>query len=222
VLLRLPGVYRPQTDSFLLAQALRAERIGPRTRVLDLCSGTGVLSAQAADAGAENITAVDIGRRALMNTRMNLWLRRTRVRVARGDLTAPVRDEQFDLVVSNPPYVPAASDRVPARGVARCWDAGRNGRSLLDRICVEVPEILSPSGVLLLMQSALADVGKTHVMLEEQGLEVEVVRTEEIPFGPVTIGRRDMLLRRGLIDAGQDHERLVVLRAGRPGRAEHD
>lgn len=222
MLLRLPGVYRPQADSFLLAQALRSERVGPGTRVLDLCSGTGVLSAQAADAGAEDITAVDIGRRALMNTRMNLWLRGNRVRVARGDLTAPVRDRQFDLVVSNPPYVPAASDRVPARGAARSWDAGLNGRSLLDRICVEVPEILSSRGVLLLLQSELADVGKTHVMLEEQGLEVEVLRTKEIPFGPVTTGRRDMLRRRGLIADGQDRERLVVLRAGRPGRAEHD
>ncbi|CAM3232355.1 class I SAM-dependent methyltransferase [Prescottella defluvii] len=215
MLLRLPGVYRPQTDSFLLAQALSAETVGARTRILDLCAGTGVLTTHAAAAGAKDITAVDIGRRAVVNTRINAWLKRAPVRVLRGDLTAPVDGERFDLVVSNPPYVPSETDRLPTRGPARAWDAGSNGRSLLDRICTDVPDVLADGGVLLLLQSALCGLGKTQVMLEEQGLEVEIVRSLHIPFGPITTAREGMLRRRGLVEEGQDRERVVVFRAAR-------
>lgn len=214
MLLRLPGVYRPQTDSFLLAQALSSEPVGARTRILDLCAGTGMLSARAAAAGSEDITAVDIGRRAVVNTRINAWLNRAHVRVMRGDLTVPVDGERFDLVLSNPPYVPSATDRLPARGAARAWDAGSNGRSLLDRICTEVPDVLTDGGVMLLLQSALSGLEKTQVMLEERGLEVDIVRSVDIPFGPITAAREGMLRRRGLVEAGQDRERLVVFRAG--------
>ncbi|QBJ95959.1 methyltransferase domain-containing protein [Rhodococcus sp. ABRD24] len=213
MLLRLPGVYPPQADSFFLAQALQLESIDADTRVLDLCTGTGVLSVQAASAGARDITAVDIGRRALTTAWINGRLNRVPIRVARGDLTAPVRNSRFDLVLSNPPYVPAEDDALPTRGLARCWDAGQDGRALLDRICVEAPDVLAPGGVLLLLQSALSGVEKTQAMLEEQGLDVEIVARTDIPFGPVMSMRRELLRRRGLIDELERREQLVVFRA---------
>ncbi len=61
MLLRLPGVYRPQHDTQLLADVLAAEHLGPESRVLDLCAGgTGALSMRAAAAGAGRVTAVDV------------------------------------------------------------------------------------------------------------------------------------------------------------------
>ncbi|WP_406433848.1 hypothetical protein [Streptomyces sp. NBC_01589] len=40
----MPGVYRPQADSSLLAAAMQREGIGPGMDVLDLCTGSGVLA----------------------------------------------------------------------------------------------------------------------------------------------------------------------------------
>ena len=213
MLLRLPGVYRPQHDTQLLADVLAAEPLGPHSRVLDLCAGTGALSVRAAAAGAGRVTAVDVSRRAAISIRLNALVGGPRIRVIHGDLVEQVREERFDVVVSNPPYVPALVDAVPDRGPARAWDAGKNGRALLDRICCQAPDVLVAGGVLLLAQSSLSGVEKTLTMLEEQNMRVDVAATAEIPFGPVLVERRGMLERRGLIEVGQTREEIVVIRA---------
>lgn len=210
---RLPGVYPPQEDTHLLARSLTDESIGPGTRVLDIGAGTGFLSVTAALAGSRDVTAVDVDRRALLNTRLNATLNGVRVRAVRGDLTSPVVKNDFDLVVSNPPYVPATDDTLPTGGLARCWDAGRDGRAYLDRICSDVPRKLAPGGVLLLLQSALCGVEQTHAALERHGLAVEVAATQRIPFGPVVSERAALFRRRGLLGPDEDLEKLVVFRA---------
>lgn len=215
MLLRLPGVYPPQEDTWLLAEALAAESLGPDSRVLDICTGAGALSLCAASSGAGCVTAVDISRRALITTWINARLRRLSIRVVHGDLTWPVRDQRFDVVVSNPPYVPAHDDVLPTRGIERAWDAGVDGRMLLDRICVQAPGVLAASGILLIAQSSLSGIEKTQSMLEEQGLSVEIVARAEIPFGHVLSARAALFEARGLIAVGQRTEEIVVLRAVR-------
>lgn len=213
MIVRLPGVYPPQQDTSLLNDALLAQKLTPRTRVLDLCAGTGALSVAAAKAGAGHVVAVDIARRACLNARLNAVVAGKRIDVRRGDLTAAVQGELFDVVVSNPPYVPAWGDELPTSGIERAWDAGKDGRALLDRIALSCAEVLAPGGTLLLLQSALCGVQKTEAMLEECGLTVTVVARSLVPFGPVMRSRRAVLEQRGLIVAGQATEELVVFRA---------
>jgi release factor glutamine methyltransferase len=72
------------------------------------------------------------------------------VRTRHGDLLEAVHGERFDLIVANPPYVPAATDELPVNGAERAWDAGRDGRALIDRICATAPAHLRAGGSLLL------------------------------------------------------------------------
>jgi len=111
--------------------------------VLDLCTGTGALAVVAARAGAASITVVDVNRRALAAAWVNVALQGRRVIAHRGDLVDPVSDQRFDLIVSNPPYLPAENEHLPTRGPARAWDAGIDGRALLDRICAEAPKVIA-------------------------------------------------------------------------------
>lgn len=97
----------------------------------------------------------------------------------------------------------------------RAWDAGVDGRVLLDRICTHAPRVLAESGVLLIAQSVLSGIEKTQSMLEEQGLAVEVVARAEIPFGRVLSARAALFEARGLIAPGQRTEEIVVLRAAK-------
>ncbi|AEW98829.1 HemK2/MTQ2 family protein methyltransferase [Streptantibioticus cattleyicolor] len=217
MLLRLPGVYPPQRDTWLLVRALRAAAPPPGARVLDVCSGTGALALAAAAAGAGPVTAVDVSRRAVWAARANAALRGRRVRVLRGDLLTPVGGELFDVIVANPPYV-AAGAPFPARGAARGWDAGADGRAVLDRICRRAPALLAPDGTLLLVHSALSGTGRTLAMLRCRGLKAAVVDRATVPFGPVMRSRAPWLRERGLIDAGTRTEELVVIRADRPAR----
>lgn len=211
LLLRPPGVYPAQRDTWLLAEALKREQLAPGARVLDLGTGSGALAVLAAHAGAR-VTAVDISRQALAVTWLNARCRGLRLRVRHGDLVRPVMEERFDLVLSNPPYVPAALDRLPRRGMARCWDGGVDGRAVLDRVCNEGAKVLAPGGTLLLVHASLCGVATTVRHLAGEGLDVEVIDRCEHPFGPVLRARVALLESRGLIEPGQRTEELVVIR----------
>ena len=112
---------------------MRRERPPRDADVLELGTGSGAIGVAAAQCGARSVTVVDVSRRALVTATINARLNGVRVTPRRGDLFAPVAGRQFDLVVSNPPYLP--SDDIPTRGrrrapgraaaatAARCWSA---------------------------------------------------------------------------------------------------
>lgn len=142
-LMTLPGVYAPQHDTRLLVAALNREGIAPGTEVLDVGTGSGALALHAARLGAR-VTAVDIARRAVATARLNALLHRRRITVQRSDLLSALPGRSYDLVICNPPYVPSPLDRLPGHGAARAWDAGCDGRAVLDRICATAPAALRP------------------------------------------------------------------------------
>ncbi|MGX5210660.1 HemK2/MTQ2 family protein methyltransferase [Streptomyces violaceus] len=210
-----PGVYAPQDDTELLAGALSDEPLPPGAEVLDVGTGTGALALEAARRGLR-VTAVDVSRAAVWAARLNARLAGLPLRIRHGNLFDPVRGESFDLILANPPYVPApAGDRKP-RGPARAWDAGGDGRLVVDRICREAPALLRPGGVLLLVQSALSDPELTAGQLRASGLKAAVTRRRRIAFGPVLRGRERWLRQRGLLPATENKEELVVVRAELP------
>ena len=211
-LLTLPGVFRPRPDSWMLARALAAERLPPAARVLDVCTGSGLLAVTAALHGAQ-ATAVDVSRRAVWCAALNARLNGVRVRGVRGDLLAPVRGERFDAIVSNPPYLPADDDELPTHGQRRAWDAGRDGRAILDRLCAEAPAHLAPGGILLLVHSSLSGTEATVSALNERGLGTDIVARHRGALGPLLRARAPLLEARGILRAGEREEDVVVVRA---------
>lgn len=211
-----PGVYPAQRDTWLLADVLRDELLDsprPARRVLELCAGAGALTLVAAGFAGTDVTAVDCSRRALATAWLNARRLGRRVRVRHGDLTAPVTGKRYDLVVANPPYVPAPRAALPTRGVMRAFDGGRDGRAVLDRVCAQAPTVLAPGGRLLLVHSAVNGVDETLRRLRAAGLDADVAARCAQPFGPVFTARAAMLEQRGLIAPGQRTEELVVVRA---------
>jgi release factor glutamine methyltransferase len=195
---------------------LRQERRLPGAAVLDLCTGSGLLAVVAARHCALNVTAADLSHRAVWSARVNARLNRVRVRAVRGDLFAPVGDERFDIIVSNPPYVPNASGEIPSRGPARAWEAGSDGRALIDRICEHAPERLHPGGVLLLVHSAVCGERATRDELRARGLETSILIRHRGPLGPRLRARARWLHDAGLLPSGELEE-MLVFRAERPG-----
>lgn len=214
----LPGVYAPQADSCLLAAAVRRERGVPGADVLDVCTGSGALAVYAARLGAR-VTAVDICRRAVLTARFNAWAAARRVAVHRGDLLGALPPGRtFDLLICNPPYVPAPGAVPPHRGPARAWDAGRDGRAIVDRVCEASASALRSGGVLLMVQSALSAPETTVRRLSALGLEAVVSDRAIVPFGPVLRGRMPWLRETGFVaddseNDSENREELVVIRA---------
>lgn len=208
----VPGVFQPRSDTWMLVDAVRALAPPPGAKVLDLCTGSGVIAVAAAMLGA-SVTAVDISRRALVSAWLNARANGVRVRPRRGDLFAAVAGERFDLVVANPPYLPAATDDLPGGGPARAWDAGRDGRALLDPICAVVNEHLEPGGAALVVHSSLCDVERTIQELAARNLRADVVLRRRGRLGPLMRERATRLWADGLLAPGSLEEEIVIVRA---------
>jgi release factor glutamine methyltransferase len=208
-------VYAPQEDTELLAGVLSDEPLPPGAEILDVGTGTGALALEAARQGFR-VTAVDVSWRAVWAARLNAARAGLPVHIRRGNLFDPVRGESFDLIMANPPYVPAPDGAGQPRGAARAWDAGGDGRLVVDRICREAPDLLRPGGVLLLVQSALSGPDVTVGQLRASGLKAAVTCRRRIALGPVLRGRESWLRERGLLPPAEDKEELVVVRAELP------
>lgn len=211
-LVALPGVYAPQHDTRLLMAALNREDIGPGTEVLDVGTGSGALALHAARSGAR-VTAVDIARRAVVTARLNALLHRRHITVQRSDLFSALPGRSYDLVVCNPPYVPSPLGGLPRHGAARAWEAGYDGRAVLDRVCGTASAALRPGGRLLLVHSGLCDSEVTLRRLSAAGLRAHVSDRALVPLGPVLRSRLRWLRDTGLVDRAATTEELVVIRA---------
>jgi release factor glutamine methyltransferase len=208
-----PGVLRPPSDAALLGAVLARAGSGLRGRgVLDLCSGTGILGLTAARLGAR-ATAVDLSRRAVLNARLNACLNRLPLEVLRGDLFEPVEGRRFDLIVCNPPYIPAPPGGEP-RGAARAWDAGPDGRAFLDRICDRAAGHLRAGGRILIVHSSLALPEESERRLAAAGLATRVAAVHDGELGPVARERLAYLRSIGVADASAT-ERMAVVEGSR-------
>ena len=98
---------RPETE-VVVERALQHLRGIDRPRVLDVGTGTGAIALAIADEVSDaHVTAIDVSPDALALARENLELAgiNGRVRLVEHDLTFGLGNADFDLVVSNPPYV---------------------------------------------------------------------------------------------------------------------
>ena len=137
-------------------------------RALDLCTGSGCIAiAMAAHQPGWQVDAVDISPDAIALARENAKEHQLekRVRVIQSDLFAGLKGERYDLIVSNPPYVPAADvpalppeyAHEPALGLA----SGHDGLDIPLRILRDAPGHLNEGGLLIL------EVGDSEAALAE-------------------------------------------------------
>ena len=134
----------------------------PHPRILELCAGSGCVAVTLARRlpGAQ-VAATDISPEALYVARRNVarYGLADRVALAQGDLCAPLpalsQGIPFDLIVSNPPYIP--TDAIPDMGrhVAEheprlALDGGADGLDPHRRILADALPFLAPGGRMFL------------------------------------------------------------------------
>jgi release factor glutamine methyltransferase len=209
-ILRVPGVFVPRSDTWLLAAHLRS-RPQVRGAVLDVCTGSGALAVAAALASARSVTAVDVSRRALVSARLNARLNGVRVCTRRGSLLDAVPGERFDLIVSNPPYLPSPDEDLEVRGEARHIEGGFDGRAFLDRLIAAAPAHLGPGGLLMVTHSSVNGEEETLDRMRDAGLEPSVLARVDGPLGPLLQARASTLEERGLLAPGERREDLLVV-----------
>ena len=138
---RVPG---PGKASRTLTAVTPRDRVA---RALDMGTGSGVQALLLAE-HVDEVIATDVNPRALEFTAFNAMLNGfANVEVREGSLFEPVEGEQFDLVVSNPPYVVSPDTDVLFR------DGGLPGDSFSEAVVRQAPALLREGGFAQLMIS---------------------------------------------------------------------
>ena len=163
-----PGVLipRPETEGlcelFLQEAKRRATQKSKQTcRILDLCTGSGCVAAWAGHAFAQaSVSATDLSEDALAIARKNCAAHEAfpgQIEVLQGDLfeALPQGVQPFDVILSNPPYIPSATVDLLASEVKDheprlALDGGEAGMDVVSRIIAQAPGFLAPGGLLLM------------------------------------------------------------------------
>lgn len=151
-----PAVLIPRPETEELAEKVIEEvRSRGGGRVLDLCTGSGAIAIAVAKNSPAEVTATDVSEAACTVARANAAGAGASVKVLAGDMFAPVAEEKFDVIVSNPPYIPhgdiaGLQDRVKKFEPLSALDGGEDGLDFYRTIAREGAERLTEGGVIFL------------------------------------------------------------------------
>ena len=171
---------RPETEVLaeVALQFLDKKKDVNRPKILDIGTGTGVLAVTLTIQRPDSrMTALDISEGALQVARRNADFHGLtgRIRFLTSDLfgSLPQTEEAgFDLIVSNPPYIPADEMEALPREVRReprvALDGGAGGLALIQHILEQAPNFLSPGGGLF-MEIGLGQSGPVANLVEKVG-----------------------------------------------------
>ena len=164
---------RPETE-IVVERALEHVREFDEPEVLDVGTGTGAIALAIADElPTARVTAMDVSEDALSLARENLELTGVngRVRLVEHDLTSGLGEANFDLVVSNPPYV--EPDELPwLQPEVRDWEphVALVASGATEKLAQAATEALRPGGWLVLEVAAGAG-ERVERLLSEVGFE---------------------------------------------------
>jgi release factor glutamine methyltransferase len=197
-----PDVLTPRPDTELLVEAaleaLPAHKVG---RVLDIGTGSGaVLLAILSERALSQGVGVDISAPALAVARANGEQHKLNERASFEEMDwESYRGEGFDVVVSNPPYIPSAEIEGLTPEVSRhepriALDGGADGLDAYRSLFAQLPHWLADRGVFA-FEVGMGQADAVKIMAETAGLDDVVSRADLAGIERVVSGR---LMKKGL------------------------
>ena len=190
-----PAVLIPKPDTELLVE-LAAKLVEERAHaqpetlnIADVCTGSGCIGISVFQEAIDlqikpeklNFTLTDVSKAALdiaeKNARTILGENSRSIRFVQGDLLEPFLAgakalQQFDIILSNPPYVPSSvTDELLLDGRSEprlALDGGKDGLDIIRRLIPEVWQALNKNGILLI-ETGEYNAAQTAALLKEAG-----------------------------------------------------
>jgi len=150
-----PDVLIPRHDMETLVNEALARKPAAKS-ILDIGTGSGCIAvALACSLPGASVTAVDISGAALVVARRNAENNGAAIEFLQGSLIEPVAGRQFDLIVSNPPYIPSSyietlQPEVRDFDPRLALDGGVDGLDVYRAMIPDAAALLNPGGWLLL------------------------------------------------------------------------
>lgn len=168
---------RPETEHLVEAAVASIREQGSR-RILDAGTGSGAIAISISLEARVSVFASDISTAALSIARQNREVLNAAVAFFAGDLLDAVATKSLDLLVSNPPYVPAR-DKANVQREVRDWEpevalyGGENGDEIYQRLIAQAGDVVRPSGQLM-MEMGYRSLESVRPMLEQNWADILV------------------------------------------------
>lgn len=184
-----------QDTEILVEEALK--RLVPGMRVLDLCTGSGCIAVSLAKLGGKEnllVDGADISPKALAVAAENARLLGADVRFLHSDLFAEIPDI-YDMIVSNPPYIPTAvigelSREVRSHEPHGALDGGEDGLYFYREIIRESRNHLAEGGWIL-FEIGYDQGREVSRLLVENGYTQAAVIKDLAGLDRVVLGQRE-------------------------------
>ncbi|SHH32493.1 Methyltransferase small domain-containing protein [Caloranaerobacter azorensis DSM 13643] len=170
-------------DSYRLGENILFKR---NTKVLDLCSGSGIQGILAARSASE-VYCVELNpvaaNMAIFNVKLNEL--EDKVRIIEGDLFNEVKGQKFDIIYSNPPFIPM----IKGVNYPICGDGGEDGLFIVRKIIGGLQEHLNENGEFIMFCQMLGDEENIFYLEElknnfyDKKWKVEVISTDRMYLG---------------------------------------
>ncbi|MEH6991285.1 peptide chain release factor N(5)-glutamine methyltransferase [Neobacillus drentensis] len=142
---------RPETEELVYETLKRINK--QELKVVDIGTGSGAIAITLKlEQPLLSVYASDIAEESLKIARENATKLGAEIEFIQGDLLQPFRGQSFDVVISNPPYIPVSdietmSEVVTEHEPHRALFAGEDGLDFYRRFMVELPEVIAPSAL---------------------------------------------------------------------------
>lgn len=169
-----PDVLIPRPETELLVEtALKHLPDDHPARILDIGTGSGCIALSLALERPDcSVTATDLSDRALNIAQENAHRLHAQIQLLQSDLFDSLGNGRFDLIISNPPYIPAADPHLQQGDVrfepGLALSAGPTGLDTLKRLIQSATDHLV-SGGWLMLEHGWDQQGRCHSLLVESG-----------------------------------------------------
>lgn len=171
-----PDVFWPFEDSTPLIKKMRIKK---GERVLDVCTGTGIIAVLAALKGAKRVIAVDINPNAVKAAKANAkkFGVQKKVEVRHSDMLSAIKKyEKFDVITGNLPF---RNKKARDFAAATQWDTGLHCHKELFK---HAKQHLTKNGRMYLVQASFGAVNEMKSLAKESGFKVKLLSRMRTAF----------------------------------------
>lgn len=193
-----PSVLIPRDETeILVRKAIEIIKENNFKTVLDMCTGSGCIACMIAKLTNATVIGADISFEALETAFKNMENLKlfNRALFRKSDLFSKIReDEKFDIIVSNPPYIPKSEKiniqkEVKFEPEIALYTNDENGIEFYEKIINDAPKFLNEGGYLL-FELGINESGLVKELFEKQGFKnIEIIKDlagiDRVIFGKI-------------------------------------
>lgn len=169
-------MYEPAEDSYLLLESINYFYENKQVRnSLDMGSGSGILAKKLSEF-SEHVVAVDINVESVEHLKKEF--EDTKISVVKSNLFSNIKNEKFDLIVFNPPYLPKGEDDYDDAALY----GGEKGIEITLKFLEQAKNFLEKKGIMLFIASSLSKVQELETEMKKMKYSFEKIKQEHYFF----------------------------------------